>query len=275
MPMKIDYLGHSGFFVETDSVLLLFDYYYGDLSFLGQKPDEKPLFVFASHAHADHFNPEIFSLADIHHRTKYLLSFDIKGNPAVPEDRDVQYLDADRTYVIEGLGTVMTLLSTDEGIAFLVKTACKTLFHAGDLHWWDWPGEDPDWLDQQETVFKREIRKISDTPIDVAFAVLDGRLEENYWKGMALILSVLRPRYVLPMHFWEDRSIVDRFRELPAFRESETRGSTCEQRLGELPALREGETRASACEQRLGELPTFRKAETILLDTTKETHWEI
>jgi len=35
--MKIDYLGHSGFFVETDSVLLLFDYYYGDLSFIGQK----------------------------------------------------------------------------------------------------------------------------------------------------------------------------------------------------------------------------------------------
>ncbi len=41
LPMKIDYLGHSGFFVETDSVLLLFDYYSGDLSFIGQKPDDK------------------------------------------------------------------------------------------------------------------------------------------------------------------------------------------------------------------------------------------
>ena len=40
MPVKIDYLGHSGFFVETDSVLLLFDYYYGDLSFLEEKLDE-------------------------------------------------------------------------------------------------------------------------------------------------------------------------------------------------------------------------------------------
>ncbi len=52
---------------------------------------------------------------------------------------------------------------------------------------------------------------------------------------MALILSVLRPRYVLPMHFWEDKGIEDRFRELPASLE----------------------------------------VETILLDTTKETHWEI
>ena len=236
MSMKIDYLGHSGFFVETDSVLLLFDYYYGDLSLIRQKPDEKPLFVFASHVHEDHFNPRIFSLADIYHRTTYLLSFDIKGNPGVPEDYDVQYLDADKTYEIEGLGTVMTFFSTDEGIAFLVKTACVTLFHAGDLHWWDWPGEDPEWLERQETIFRREIGKLTGTPIDVAFAVLDGRLRENYWKGMALILYVLQPRYVLPMHFWEDRSIVDRFKELPVLRES---------------------------------------SETILLDTTKETRWEL
>lgn len=233
--MKIDYLGHSGFFVETDSVLLLFDYYCGDLSFIGQKAGEKPLFVFASHVHEDHFNPEIFSLADIHRRTTYLLSFDIKGDPGVPEGRDVLYLDPDRVYAIEGLGTVKTLHSTDEGIACLVKTACATLFHAGDLHWWDWPGEDPEWLEMQETVFKGEIRKLAGTPIDIAFAVLDGRLEENYWKGLELILSALHPRYVLPMHFWDDRSVVDRFRERPAARESET----------------------------------------VLLDTTKETHWEI
>lgn len=235
MSMKIDYLGHSGFFVETDSVLLLFDYYYGDLSFIGQKPDEKPLFVFASHINEDHYNPKIFSLSDIHPRTTYLLSFDIKGDPGVPADYDVQYLDADRTYAIEGLGTMMTFYSTDEGIAFLVKTPCATLFHAGDLHWWDWPGEDPEWLESQETIFRREIGKLADTPIDVAFVVLDGRLEGNYWKGMALILSTLHPRYVLPMHFWEDRSIVDRFKELPVSRESET----------------------------------------ILLDTTKENHWEL
>lgn len=67
MPVKIDYLGHSGFFVETDSILLLFDYYYGDLSFLREKPNDKPLFVLVSHAHGDHFNPEIFSLADAKH----------------------------------------------------------------------------------------------------------------------------------------------------------------------------------------------------------------
>lgn len=235
LPIKINYLGHSGFFVETESVLLLFDYYYGDLSFLNEKFYQKTLYVFVSHAHGDHFNPEIFSLTNAHMRTIYLLSADMKGNPAISVNCDVHYLDADRTYEIEGLGTVKTLLSTDEGIAFLVKTTNETLFHAGDLHWWDWPGEDPQWLTEQETVFCREIQKLVGTPIDIAFVVLDGRLEENFGKGMAFILSNLHPRYVLPMHFWDDRSVVDRFRENSGLKDEKT----------------------------------------IILDTTKENYWEL
>ena len=235
MPIKIDYLGHSGFFVENESSMLLFDYYYGDLSFLEEKLDEKPLFVFSSHAHGDHFNPEIFTIVNKHKKTRYHLSFDIKGKPTVPNNLNIQYLDVDRTYEIEDLGIVKTLQSTDEGVAFLIKTSDETLFYAGDLHWWDWPGEDPDWLTEQETVFKREIGKIKNESIDIAFAVLDSRLEDNYAKGMTHILSELHPRYVLPMHFWDDRSVVERFKE-----RSEKKG-----------------------------------LDTIILDTTKETHWEL
>ena len=235
MPMKIDYLGHSGFFVETDKTMFIFDYYYGDLSFLGDKSDEKPLFVFSSHGHGDHFNPEIFSIVNFHKNTKYLLSFDIKGKPTIPKDLDILYIDSNMTYEIIELGTVKTLQSTDEGVAFLVETPSETLFYAGDLHWWDWPGEDSEWLENQEVVFKREIGKLTDKSIDIAFAVLDGRLEENYAKGMLHILSELHPRYILPMHFWEDKSIVKRFKELP-----ETNN-----------------------------------IDTIILDTTKETHWEL
>ena len=235
MPIKIDYLGHSGFFVENESSMLLFDYYYGDLSFLEEKLDEKPLFVFSSHAHGDHFNPEIFTIVNKHKKTSYHLSFDIKGKPTVPNNLNIQYLDVDRTYEIEDLGIVKTLQSTDEGVAFLIKTSDETLFYAGDLHWWDWPGEDPEWLTEQESVFKREIGKIKNESIDIAFAVLDSRLEDNYAKGMTHILSELHPRYVLPMHFWDDRSVVERFKE-----RSEKKG-----------------------------------LDTIILDTTKETHWEL
>ena len=213
--MKIDYLGHSGFLVETDSALLLFDDSRGDLSPLDRKPGDKPLFVFVSHAHGDHFNPKIFALAEGTRPVKYILSFDLRGNGAVREGADILFADADAAYDIDGLGTVQTLLSTDEGVAFLIITQKETVFHAGDLNWWDWPGEDPEWLAEQETVFQREIGKLAGQRIDAAFVVLDDRLEENYAKGLSWFLSVCRPSYVLPMHFWEDRSVIDRFKALP------------------------------------------------------------
>ena len=64
MALSIDYLGHSGFFVETDRALMLFDYFRGDISFISRRQDDKPLYVFVSHAHRDHFNPAIFALSN-------------------------------------------------------------------------------------------------------------------------------------------------------------------------------------------------------------------
>ena len=209
--MTIDYLGHSGFLVETRHVLMLFDYYRGKLDILKEKDPEKPLFVFASHVHGDHFNPEIFSIRKTRTRVRYLLSFDIRHHPSIPKDADTLYLDPDRSYAVPDLGTVETLLSTDEGVAFYVRTADLTLFHAGDLNWWDWEGEDPAWLKEQETVYKREIQKLAGKPIDLAFLVLDDRLEKNSEKGMHAFLSVCSPKHVFPMHFWEDGSVIQRY----------------------------------------------------------------
>ena len=36
---------------------------------------------------------------------------------------------------------IRTLRSTDEGVAFVVHYAGKTIYHAGDLNWWHWEGE--------------------------------------------------------------------------------------------------------------------------------------
>ena len=213
--MIIDYLGHSGFLAETEEALLLFDYYCGKLSLLDKKPAGKPLYVFVSHVHGDHYNPKVFSLAGKGRPVFYLLSFDLKGNKKIPKTAEVCFLEADQTYDIPGLGTVQTLLSTDEGVAFYVETASACLFHAGDLHWWDWPGEDEDWLADQERVFKREIGLLAGKRIDAAFAVLDDRLENNFAKGLVHFLTVCAPRYVLPMHFWEDRTVIRQFLALP------------------------------------------------------------
>lgn len=50
--MKITYIHHSSFMAELDHAVLLFDYFEGNIP---ETDREKPLFVFASHRHGDHF----------------------------------------------------------------------------------------------------------------------------------------------------------------------------------------------------------------------------
>ncbi len=215
MSLILDYLGHSGFLAETNRCLLLFDYYRGDLfPLLEKKPLEKPLYVFASHVHPDHFNPEIFSLIKSPRAVSYLLSSDIRTQCSVPSGTDIRFLDPDQTCTVPGLGMVRTLRSTDQGVAFLIDSGNVSLFHAGDLNWWNWEGEDPEWLADQERVYKQEIEKLSGIQLDAAFVVLDGRLGDRFADGMNWFLSVCSPDYVLPMHFWEDRDVIERFRSL-------------------------------------------------------------
>lgn len=51
--MKVTYIHHSSFLVETDENYFLFDYFEGELP---EFKEDKPLLVFASHRHGDHFH---------------------------------------------------------------------------------------------------------------------------------------------------------------------------------------------------------------------------
>mgnify|MGYP000370425735 FL=1 len=53
--MQITRIFHSGFLVETARRYFIFDYYKGELPKLN--PD-KPVYVFASHGHQDHYEPK-------------------------------------------------------------------------------------------------------------------------------------------------------------------------------------------------------------------------
>ena len=55
--MKINYIHHSGFLIESNSCYYLFDYEKGHLP---RMDVTKPIFVLSSHGHHDHYNPEIF-----------------------------------------------------------------------------------------------------------------------------------------------------------------------------------------------------------------------
>ena len=57
--MRITYIHHSGFLVETRRFYYLFDYESGELPEMDR---EKPIFVLSSHSHGDHDRPEVVDL---------------------------------------------------------------------------------------------------------------------------------------------------------------------------------------------------------------------
>lgn len=199
--MRVKYLGHSGFLLETESARLLFDYYTGPLP----EKSDKPLYVFASHSHHDHFNPAIFSLE----AAAYILSDDIELRR-----NDVIFMAAETERDVDALH-IRTLRSTDEGVAFLVKVDGHTLYHAGDLHLWLWGEEDtPEEAETMTRAFRAEMEKLRGESIDVAFLPLDGRQsKEQYWQGLDYAARTLEIEHIFPMHLWGRYEIIAPLKE--------------------------------------------------------------
>ncbi len=223
--MRVTYLEHSGFFLEWEDCVWIFDYYKGELPKLSL---QKPVFVFCSHSHADHFNPKIFSLLREHSQVHYIFSNEIRKKirtmqrkaasgaewETVPE---ITFLTVRTDAKIQdGAGDTIrihTLSSTDCGCAFVLEYKGRTIFHAGDLHWWTWPGEPEADNRKMEADYKKEIEYLEKRTADLAFTPLDPRQEEDYAKGMTYFLSKVQVRHVFPMHFWDDFSVMERFKK--------------------------------------------------------------
>ena len=136
MSVQITFLNHSGFAVETDSKVLVFDYYKdpsGTVKAYSQV-GRKPLWFFVSHWHEDHFNRSIGQFGG----AQYIVNEDVNLKD-IPADR----FHAMKLYETLSLGdtTVTQYGSTDEGGSFLVETDGLKIFHAGDLNWWHWLGD--------------------------------------------------------------------------------------------------------------------------------------
>lgn len=209
--MKLTYIYHSGFFLEMDGVDLLFDYYQGEL------PDhdrERPLVVFASHRHPDHFSRKIFKLADDHSCVYYVLSDDISKSQVPPGVRDRCLFAGPHEDVrpeIPGVDMrIRTLESNDEGVAFIVETEGKKIYHAGDLNNWWWDDGTPEDIDL-EARYRAELQRIDGENFDVAFVPVDPRIT-GWWKGMEDFLEHCSGDVLVPMHGFGDHSMPARLR---------------------------------------------------------------
>ena len=203
--IKIKYLYHSGFLVETDQNLLLFDYYQGRAESLVQE-SPKNIVIFSSHSHPDHFNPVILEWQKDRPDIQYILSHDIN----VPQPiKNTHFLAPYEKLEIGNL-KIKAYSSTDLGVSFLVQDAGIRLFHAGDLNWWYWI-DTPEEMAKAEKDFKEEVQKIKGETIDIAFFPVDPRLEQNYSAGAEYFIQELTPRIFIPMHFADSPEITDKF----------------------------------------------------------------
>lgn len=214
--MQITYIGHSGFLVELSECYLLFDYYEGKLP---ERNLEKPLFLFASHSHLDHFNPEVFRLLQGQKLAGGVFSKDIFRS-RVPEEIPRWFVEPERSYELPLEIQVETLRSTDMGVAFLVSVGSSVIYHAGDLNDWIWEGEPEQENRSMTGRYQKEIRKLAGRRIDVAFVPLDPRQEGYYDRGMLYFLEHTKALQVIPMHFWRKPQTISRFlKEHPEYKE--------------------------------------------------------
>ena len=201
--MRITYIGHSGFLAEWEDAVCLFDWAEGDL------PEIDParrLFIFVSHAHSDHFSPSIFKSFDRTPHKTFLLSDDIPRDEEREKGVTVLRMGPDRRRVLNGGSagaiSVSTLGSTDCGVAWVVSYAGRTVYHAGDLHWWAWPDDTPAEEREMKNEFFAQIAKLKGMTLDAAFLPLDPRLGGNFWLGFDALMRTARVARAFPMHMW-------------------------------------------------------------------------
>lgn len=173
--LELIYLENSGFVVETDNHVLVFDYYQDAAGTVAQLiAGGKMLYVFSSHRHHDHFNPIISTWQN--NVAKFFLSDDIDNLPGVNEEKIV-FMRPYETSMQDGL-KVQTYGSTDVGVSFSVEVDGWRLSHAGDLNWWHWKWDHKYNLMLAKDLFVKEMDKLDGLKLDVAFFPVDSRLEE-------------------------------------------------------------------------------------------------
>ena len=201
--MKIIYVNHSGFILDSGQWAMIIDCcWLTNLSPAIQALAGKNLYILASHAHGDHFDPGILSLGG--HGRKLILSEDIRKK--VKSSQDLHFLAKGAVYRDDSI-SIKAYGSTDEGISFYIETGTHKIFHAGDLNNWHWKEEEtPADAAKNEQAYLRELEIIAtEVPqLDAAMFPVDPRLGREYTLGAEQFLDRIKTGLFIPMHFWDN-----------------------------------------------------------------------
>ena len=217
--MKLTYIFHSGFAIETDCCMLIFDYWMDPAGII---PDllstSKPVYVFASHFHEDHFTREILAWPTNYPGTTFtfILSKDILKRRRAGKDEATVWMAKGAQWTDEHLKVYATG-SNDSGVSWIVEVEGKRIFHAGDLNNWyarfltdDYDGstiysEEFGEINplQDEKQYLGELKDISKIAEDFDFVMfpVDGRIGNGYTRGARQFIDKFKVGFFIPMHF--------------------------------------------------------------------------
>lgn len=216
--MKLTYIFHSGFMLETEQSILIFDYWLDPCDVIGSAlQSKKPLYVLSSHFHEDHFTRAIFEWRKQRNNVTYILSKDILRHRRAEKEEADAWLAKGASWTDEYI-SVKALGSTDSGVSWIVETEGKRIFHAGDLNNWYArflpevePGQtiyskefeediDPIAHEKQYLGELKDIRKEADS-FDLVMFPIDGRIGNGYTLGGRQFIERFRVGMFVPMHF--------------------------------------------------------------------------
>lgn len=100
---KVWYLGHSGWAIKTKNHLLIFDYCGRGRTITNPAKtfgaENRDLFVFVSHLHRDHFDPNIFEWQKVNKNIQYILGWEVSQDQKLislgPREKNQKYRDTD------------------------------------------------------------------------------------------------------------------------------------------------------------------------------------
>ena len=236
--MKLIYLGHSAFYIESGDFKALIDPFIQGNPQCPFELDDFPQLshILVTHGHADHIGDTVAlaqktgALVVCNHELGHY--FQGQGLKNVHTMHIGGRFDRFKmTPAWHGSSVEIDGKLYDGGTpaGFLIDLDGIKIYHAGDLHWWAWPGDTKQNINNMTANYQREIAALhallngtADTLaassmgaplLDLAFLPLDGRLEENYALGIEYFLQAIPVHHVFPMHFWDKYDVISNYLE--------------------------------------------------------------
>ncbi len=214
MRAQIVYIQHDCFFLLTGGRTLLFDY--PSPAYLSEAAATAAasliqgcdLTVFVSHAHDDHFDPNLVAATDKAASRRFVVSDDVADLHGDVLPPDAVVMEPDDVSDVDGL-RVEALESNDMGLAYLIEAGGLSVYFGGDLALWDWPGQSAAAARAVGMSWRRALARIGRRPLDVAFSNMDPRLPSL--AGAPDFVVAIAPRVFVPMHLGGHPEYLDAF----------------------------------------------------------------